>query len=325
MKAVAVRRPGGPEVLELGEMPDPIPGEGEILVRNRATALNRADILQRKGLYPPPPGASSILGLECAGEVEEVGRGVSGFRPGDRVFALLAGGGYAEKAAIPAEVAMRIPPALDFELAAAVPEAFMTAYDNLVNHGRIAKGGWALVHGGGSGVGTAAIQLLRRRGVHTIVTVGSEEKEKRCLLLGADAAINYREEIFVDRVREITGKRGVDVVLDIVGASYLEANLRSLALEGRLVIIAAQGGIQGEVNLGLMLAKRLSILTTTLRSRSVPYKAKLARQIETDVLPGLADGSIHPVIDRVFDLAHAADAHRLMESSAHFGKIVLRI
>jgi putative PIG3 family NAD(P)H quinone oxidoreductase len=325
MKAVVVRRPGGPEVLELTETPDPVPAEGEILVRNRATALNRADILQRKGLYPPPAGASTILGLECAGEVEEVGRGVSGFRPGDRVFALLAGGGYAEKAAIPAEVAMRIPPALDFEPAAAVPEVFMTAYDNLVNHGRIAKGGWALVHGGGSGVGTAAIQLLRCRGVHTIVTVGSKEKEQRCLLLGADAAINYREEIFVDRVHEITGKRGVDVVLDIVGASYLEANLRSLALEGRLVVIAAQGGLQGEVNLGLMLAKRLSILATTLRSRSVPYKAKLARQIEADVLPRLADGSIHPVIDRVFDLVHVADAHRLMESSAHFGKIILRI
>jgi len=325
MRAVVVREPGGPEMLQLAEAPDPVPGEGELLIRNHATALNRADVLQRMGFYPPPPGASSIPGLECAGEVDRIGRGVSDFRPGDRVFALLAGGGYAEKVVVAAEVAMRIPPNLDFESAAAIPEVFMTAYDNLVNHGRIAKEGWALVHGGGSGVGTAAIQLLRHRGAHVIVTVGSKEKAQRCLALGADAAINYREESFSDRAREITGRRGVDVVLDIMGAAYLDANLRSLALEGRLVIIAAQGGLQGELNLGLMLSKRLSIQATTLRTRPLAYKAKLARQIEADILPGLTDGSIRPVIDRVFDLGQAAEAHRLMESNAHFGKIVLRI
>ena len=325
MRAVLIREPGGPEVLTLADVPDPAPGDGEILVGNRATALNRADVLQRMGFYPPPPGASPVPGLECAGEVESIGRGVTRFRSGDRVFALLPGGGYAEKVAVAADVAMRIPDSLTFEQAAAVPEVFMTAYDNLVNHGGLEPGGWALVHGGGSGVGTAAIQIAKRRGARVAVTVGSKEKADRCLALGADAAINYREEDFQARVMEITGKRGVDVVLDIMGAAYLERNLKSLAMEGRLVIIAAQGGLVGEVNLGLMLGRRLTIQATTLRARPVAYKARLARQIEADVLPGLADGSIRPVVDRVFDLAEVAEAHRLMESNAHFGKIVLRV
>lgn len=325
MRAVLIREPGGPEVLTLGEVPDPKPGKGEILIRNRATALNRADILQRMGFYPPPPGASEVPGLECAGEVEATGAGVSSFNPGDRVFSLLAGGGYAEKVVVSADVAMRIPEGLDYEAAAAVPEVFMTAYDNLVNYGRVEEGNWALVHGGGSGVGTASIQLLKHRGVKVAVTVGTREKADRCLKLGADVAINYREEIFEEAVREATGGRGVDVILDIVGGSYLEKNLKSLAPEGRLVIIGAMGGLQGEVNVGLMLGKRLSIQATTLRARPVPYKARLARQIESEVLPGLADGSLVPVVDRVFDLSEVSDAHRLMESNAHFGKIVLRI
>ena len=325
MKAILIREPGTPEVLTLSEVADPAPGDEEILVRNRATALNRADVLQRLGFYPPPPGASEVPGLECAGEVESIGRGVKRFRPGDRVFALLPGGGYAEKVTVAADVAMPIPAGLTFEQAAAVPEVFMTAYDNLVNHGRLEAGGWALVHGGGSGVGTAAIQVARRRGARVAVTVGSKEKAERCLALGADVAINYREEDFQARAMEITRKRGMDVVLDIMGAEYLERNLRSLALEGRLVVIAAQGGLVAELNLGLMLGKRLTIQATTLRARSVAYKARLARQLETDVLPGLSDGSIKPVVDRVFPLAEAAEAHRLMESNAHFGKIVLRI
>ncbi len=325
LKAVLIREAGGPEVLTLGEIPDPVPGNGEILIRNRATALNRADVLQRMGFYPPPPGASEVPGLECAGEVEAAGPDVSGFRTGDRVFALLAGGGYAEKVVIPAELAMGIPARLDFESAAAVPEVFMTAYDNLVNYGRVAAGDWALVHGGGSGVGTASIQLLKHRGAKVAVTVGSEEKAERCRALGADLAIQYRKEDFAKAIREATGGRGADVVLDIVGGAYLEKNLKSLAPEGRLVIIAAMGGLKGEVNLGLLLAKRLSIQATTLRARPVPYKARLSRQIEADVLPGLADGSLAPVVDRVFDLADAPEAHRLMESNAHFGKIVLRI
>ena len=325
VKAVLIREPGGPEVLTLAEVPDPAPGDGEILVRNRATALNRADVLQRMGFYPPPPGASEVPGLECAGEVESIGRGVTRFRPGDRVFSLLPGGGYAEKVVVVADVAMPIPDHLDFEQAAAVPEVFMTAYDNLINHGRLESHGWALVHGGGSGVGTAAIQIAKRRGARVAVTVGSKEKAEGCLGLGADAAINYREEDFQTRAMELTSKRGMDVVLDIMGGAYLERNLKSLAMEGRLVIIAAQGGLVGEVNLGLMLGRRLTIQATTLRARPVAYKARLARQIEADVLPGLADGTIRPVVDRVFSLAEAAEAHRLMESNAHFGKIVLRI
>ncbi len=325
LRAVLVREPGGPDALAVAEVSDPAPGEGEILVRNRATALNRADVLQRMGFYPPPPGASEVPGLECAGEVESLGTGVAGFAPGDRVFALLAGGGYAEKVVVPAPVAMRIPDRLDFEHAAAVPEVFTTAYDNLVNHGRIQSGEWALVHGGGSGVGTASIQLLKRRGAKIVVTVGSKEKAERCLALGADAAINYKEEDFAEAARAATGGRGVNVILDIIGAAYLEGNLKCLAAEGRLVIIGAMGGLQGEINLGLMLGKRLSIQATTLRARSVEYKARLARQLEADVLPGLGDGSLVPVVDRVFDLDGVADAHRLMESNAHFGKIVLRI
>ncbi len=325
LRAVLIREPGGPEVLTPGDAPDPAPGEVEILIRNRATAVNRADVLQRMGFYPPPPGASDVPGLECAGEVESIGRGVSRWRPGDRVFALLAGGGYAEKVVVAADVAMPIPPNLSFEQAAAVPEVFMTAYDNLINHGRLEAGGWALVHGGGSGVGTAAIQIAKRRGARVAVTVGSKEKAERCLALGADAAIKYREEDFQTRAMEITDQRGVDVVLDIMGGAYLERNLKSLAMEGRLVIIAAQGGLVAELNLGLMLGRRLTIQATTLRARPVDYKARLARQLEADVLPGLADGSIKPVVDRVFPLAEASEAHRLMESNAHFGKIVLRI
>ncbi|MFQ5457935.1 MAG: NAD(P)H-quinone oxidoreductase [Myxococcota bacterium] len=325
MKGVVVREPGGPDVLAVQTLPDPAPAEGEILIRNRATALNRADVLQRMGFYPPPPGASEVPGLECAGEVKALGPGVSGIRTGERVFALLAGGGYAEKVVVPADVAMRIPAGLDFEQAAAVPEVFTTAYDNLVNYGRVQKDEWALVHGGGSGVGTACIQLLRRLGARCAVTVGSKEKAERCLALGADAAINYREEEFDEATRAASGGRGVDVILDIIGGAYLERNLKSLAPDGRLVIIGAIGGIQGEINLGLMLGKRLSIQATTLRARPVAYKARLARQLEAEVLPGLADGSLVPVVDRVFDLSKVAEAHRLMESNAHFGKIVLRI
>lgn len=325
LRGVLIREPGGPDVLAVQEVPDPVPADGEILIRNRATALNRADVLQRMGFYPPPPGASEVPGLECAGEVEALGPGVTGIKIGERVFALLAGGGYAEKVTLPAEVAMPIPDCLDFEQAAAVPEVFTTAYDNLVNYGRIRKGDWALVHGGGSGVGTACIQLLKRLGASVAVTVGSKEKAERCLALGADAAINYKEEAFDEAARAVTGGRGVDVVLDIIGGAYLERNLKSLAPDGRLVIIGAMGGLQGEINLGLMLGKRLSIQATTLRARPVEYKARLARQIEAEVLPGLADGSIVPVIDRVFDLSEVAEAHRLMESNAHFGKIVLRI
>jgi putative PIG3 family NAD(P)H quinone oxidoreductase len=325
MRAIVATAPGGPEVLELSERPDPVPGPGEIVVRVRAAGVNRADVLQRRGLYPPPRGASDVLGLECAGEVESVAPDVTSPRPGDRVFAILAGGGYAERVALPASVAMPIPAGLDVAEAGAVPEVFATAYDNLVRVGRMAAGDLVLVHGGGSGVGTAAIQLARQRGARVLVTVGSQEKAARCLTLGAEAAFVYRDEDFSARVKAHTEGRGVDVILDIVGGTTLAKNVESLAEGGRLVIIGAMGGIEGTLPVGRMLTRRLTVQATTLRSRPVDYKAALARALEAEVLPRLAEGALRPIVDRTFPLAAAADAHRLMESSAHFGKIVLLV
>jgi len=323
MRAIVATSPGGPEVLEIREVPDPAPGPGELLVRVRAAGVNRADVLQRRGLYPPPRGASEILGLECAGDVESWGPGVAGFAPGARVMAVLPGGGYAEKVVIPAAVTMPVPPGLEDPQAGAVPEVFATAFDNLVRVGRMSAGELVLVHGGGSGVGTAAIQLARQRGARVIVTVGTREKAARCLALGAELALLHSEEDFAARVREHTKGRGVDLILDIVGGAALERNIESLALDGRLVVIGAMGGIEGSLHLGRMLGRRLSIHATTLRSRSIEYKATLARALEAEVLPRIADGTLRPIVDRTFPLAAAAEAHRLMESSAHFGKLVL--
>jgi putative PIG3 family NAD(P)H quinone oxidoreductase len=313
---------GGPEVIQLTELPEPVPGPEEVLIHVRATAVNRADVLQRRGFYPPPPGASPLLGLEVSGVVQ---RGGHGFTAGDRVMALLPGGGYAQLAAVPAAMLMRIPSNLSFEQAAAFPEVWLTAYDNLFNWGRLAPGEVALVHGGGSGVGTAAIQLARWRGARTIVTAGSAEKVARCVELGAEAGIDYKTEDFVARVKELTEGRGVDVVLDVQGGAYLEKNLRSIATGGRIVVIGLQGGSKAELDLGLLMSKRGSVTSTSLRSRPLEAKVTLTRQVERDILPELETGRIAPVVDRVFELAEAADAHRLMESSAHFGKIVLRV
>lgn len=323
MRAIVATAPGGPEVLALRELPDPVPGPGEILVRVRAAGVNRADILQRRGLYPPPPGASELLGLECAGNVEALGAGVTGFRRGDRVFAVLAGGGYAERVTLPATVAMPIPTTLEDRQAGAVPEVFATAYDNLIRVARLQQGESLLVHGGGGGVGTAAIQLARLRGVRVFVTVGTADKAARCVALGAEAAILHGQEDFAARVRALTDGKGVDVILDIVGGSALDKNLESLAPDGRLVVIGLMGGVEAPLNLGRLLSRRLTIHGTTLRARSVPYKAELARALEAEVLPHLADGGLRPIVERTFPLSEAADAHRLMESSAHFGKLVL--
>jgi putative PIG3 family NAD(P)H quinone oxidoreductase len=320
--AIDLKEFGDPEVLRAAEVPDPTPVPGELLVRVRATAVNRADLLQRRGKYPPPPGASSILGLELAGEVVADGHG---FRSGERVCALLPGGGYAQLAAVPAGMLMRIPEALSFEQAAAFPEVWMTAYDNLFNWGRLAAGELVLIHGGGSGVGTAAIQLARWRGARAFVTAGSAEKLRRCAELGAAAGIDYKTEDFVARVKELTTSHGVDVVLDVQGAAYLDRNLRALATGGRVVIIATQGGAKAELDIGLVMQKRASVIGTTLRARPLDAKIALTRQVERDVLPELAAGRLKVVVDRIFDLAEAPAAHRVLETGANFGKVVLRV
>jgi putative PIG3 family NAD(P)H quinone oxidoreductase len=325
VKAIVVETPGDPEVMHLAEVPDPTPGPGEVLVRARATAVNRADTLQRRGLYPPPPGASEIIGMEVAGEVEALGEGVEGWRPGDRVMALLSGGGYAEQVAVPAGQLMPVPAGLSWTDAAAIPEVFLTAHDNLVTRGRLAAGETVLIHGGGGGVGTAAIQLARRAGARVLVTAGSPEKLEFSRRLGADAGINHREEDFPSRVRELTGGRGADLILDVMGASYLARNLDALAPDGRLVIIGMQGGTTAEIDLNQLLRRRLTVMATTLRGRSVEQKAEIVRRFVEDALPGFEDGSLRPVVDRVLPLAEAPAAHRAMEAGENVGKLVLRV
>jgi len=325
MKAIVFDAPGDESVLRLGDAPAPPLGPGELRLRVAATAVNRADLLQRQGLYPPPPGASPILGLECAGEVAEVGEGVSGWRPGDRAMALLAGGGYAEEVVVPAVCAMPIPERLSFEEAAAVPEVFLTVHLNVWQLGGLAPGGSVLVHGGGSGIGTAAIQLAKAAGARILVTAGSPEKCRACLELGADAAFDYRRQDFAAEVKAATGGRGVDVVLDSIGGPYLAKNLASLAAGGRLVVIGLMGGAKAEIHLGELLVKRLSVIGSTLRTRPVPEKGALVADFQARFGAALASGAIRPTVDRVLPLAEAAAAHRAMKASEHFGKIVLRV
>lgn len=325
MKAVLIDRPGDETVLRIGDAPDPVAGPGELRLRVAATAVNRADLLQRQGMYPPPPGASSILGLECAGTVVEIGAGVTGWKPGDRAMALLAGGGHAEQVVVHAGSALRVPERLSLEEAAAVPEVFLTAFLNLFEVGGLGAGGSALVHGGGSGVGTASIQLAKAAGARILVTAGSEDKCTRCLELGADAAIDYRKENFAERVREETGGRGVDVVLDSIGAKYFERNLACLAMGGRLVLIGLMGGAKVEANLAVLLARRLHVIGSTLRARPVEEKAAIVAAFERRFGADLAAGRVRPIVDRVLPLAQVAAAHRSMKASEHFGKIVLKV
>ncbi|HEY8123575.1 MAG TPA: NAD(P)H-quinone oxidoreductase [Myxococcota bacterium] len=324
MRAIVIEKPGDETVMQLGEAPVPAMGPDELRVRVAACAVNRADLLQRQGLYPPPPGASPILGLECAGSVVEVGANVRGFAAGERVMALLAGGGYAEEVAVHAGSAMKLPPALSFEEAAAIPEVFLTVFLNVFQLAQLQGGGALLVHGGGSGIGTAAIQLAKRAGARVIVTAGSDAKCEQCRKLGADVAVNYRTGKFVDAVKQATDGRGVDVVLDSIGAPYLEDNLASLALGGRLVLIGLMGGAKAEINLGSLLARRTSLIGSTLRTRSVDEKAAIVRGFLARFGDDLAAGRIRAVVDRVLPLARAADAHRALKASEHFGKIVLR-
>jgi putative PIG3 family NAD(P)H quinone oxidoreductase len=323
MRAIVIEKPGDESVLQLGEVPPPVLGPDDLRIRVAACAVNRADLLQRQGLYPPPPGASPILGLECAGTVSEVGGNVRGFALGERVMALLAGGGYAEEVVVNAGSAMRVPTALTFEQAAAIPEVFLTVFLNVFQLAHLPDGGALLVHGGGSGIGTAAIQLAKRAGARVIVTAGSDAKCAQCRALGADVAVNYRTEKFVDAVKRATGGSGVDVVLDSIGAPYLEDNLASLAMGGRLLLIGLMGGAKAEINLGTLLARRQSVIGSTLRTRPLADKAAIVKGFVARFGADLAAGRIRAVVDRVLPLARAADAHRAVKASEHFGKIVL--
>ncbi len=325
MRAITFTQPGGPEVLQLTEVPDPKPGPTELLVRVHATALNRADLLQRRGQYPPPPGDSEILGLEVAGEIEAMGESVQDFAPGDKVFALVGGGGYAEKALVEARIAMRVPEGWSFAEAAAVPEVFLTAHDSLIVLGGLTAGEMVLIHAGGSGVGTAGVQMARHAGARALVTAGTQEKIDLACRLGAEAGCNYKEREFADWVLEVTEGQGVELVLDSVGAAYWERNVRCLKEKGRLVLLGLMGGSNVEVDLRVLLRKRLSVLGTVLRTRPLEEKIAITRQFEEMWLPVLARGEVRPVIDSVFALDRAAEAHRYMESNQNIGKIVLEV
>ena len=323
MQAIEIAEAGGPEVLRISDFPVPEPGDGEVLIKVLAAGVNRPDVMQRLGLYPPPPGAPDIPGLEVAGTVAALGPDASGVQEGDAVCALVIGGGYAEYCVAPASLCLPVPEALSTVQAAALPETFFTVWTNVFDRGCLASGESLLVHGGSSGIGTTAIQLAKAFGATIYVTAGSEEKCQACLELGADAAINYRDEDFVERISELTKERGVDVILDMVGGDYLPRNLESLAVEGRIVQIALQGGAKVEMNLLPIMLKRLTLTGSTLRPRTVAQKAMIAHSLREKVWPLLESGKVRPIIHATFPLAQASEAHRLMESSQHIGKIVL--
>lgn len=325
MKAIVCKENGGPEVLTLSELPTPEPKADDLLVRVRASALNRADTLQRRGLYPPPPGDSEVLGLELAGEVAGWGANVSGFSEGDRVFGLVGGGGYGEYALLDARMAMPIPEGWDFVEAAAVPEVFFTANETVFVLAGLQQGESLLVHAGGSGVGTAAIQMAHHIGAKVYFTAGSKEKIDAAMGLGADAGINYKTQDFAEEVMKLTGGRGVDVVEDFLGASYLAKNMEVLATAGRLVIVATMGGIKTEIDLNLVMRKRLRIFGSVMRSRPVEEKRDITRRFMERWLPVLSAGQIKPVIDSRFPLAEAKQAHERMEGNLNFGKIMLTV
>jgi len=325
VRAVVVDRPGEGSVLRVAEVPSPELRAGCIRIRVAATAVNRADLLQRRGLYPPPEGASELLGLECAGTVAEVGDGVDRWAVGDRVMALLPGGGYAEEAVVQAGAVLAVPPGMPLESAAAVPEVFLTAFLNLFRLGGLAARETALVHGGSGGVGTASIQLIRRAGARCIVTAGGPERTARCLDLGADHAVDHRRGALLADLREILADGAVDVVLDCIGAPYLGAHLEVLATDGRLVLIGLMGGRRAEIDLGAVLRKRLRLVGSTLRSRSAAEKAEIVDDFLRRFGRDLAEGVIGPVVDRVLPLEEAAEGHRALASGEPFGKVVLRL
>jgi NADPH:quinone reductase len=326
VKAIVLDGFGGPEVLKPGEVDAPTAGPGRVLIRVHATSVNRPDAIQRQGHYPPPPGDSPILGLEAAGTVEAVGAGVTGFASGERVLALLGGGGYAELAVAHAGHVMRIPPSMSFEQAACVCETYLTAYMNLFLYARLADGETVLLHGGGGGVATAAMQLVKALAPRArILVTASTGKVERVKAQGADVVIDYKNEDFAEAVQRHTDKRGVDVILDHLGGSYLERNVSSLAVGGRLAVIGVMGGRKGELDVGRVLVGRLSILGSVLRPRPVDEKAAIIHAFERDVMPYFAAGRIVPLIHQVYPLEQAAEAHRAMEAGEHFGKLVLRV
>jgi len=321
----AIRVEGPEQALVLGDAPRPEPAAGQVLIEVHATAVNRADLLQRRGFYPPPPGESDILGLEAAGTVAALGPGASGVRVGDRVMCLLGGGGYAQYVVVDHRMALPIPGNLPFEQAAGVPEVFYTAYMTLVAEAGLARGETLLIHAGGSGVGTAAIQLANALGARALVTAGSADKLERCRALGAAGGINYKDEDFAERGRELSDGHGVDVILDCVGGSYLERNVGLLAPRGRPVIIGLMGGAKAEINLALLVGKRLRVIGTVLRTRSLDEKLALTAGVYETVLPLLEKGAVRPIIDSEFALADAAAAHDRVASNANFGKVILRV
>jgi putative PIG3 family NAD(P)H quinone oxidoreductase len=326
MRAVTISEPGGPEVLTWGEVPDPVCGPGEVVIDVAATAVNRADLLQRQGHYPPPKGASHVLGLECSGVVSEVGDGVTEWSVGDEVCALLAGGGYAERVAVPAGQVLPRPSGVELATAAGLPEVTCTVWSNVFLLARLQRGDDFLVHGGSSGIGTMAIQLAARAGARVFTTAGTAAKLEFCRELGAEVLVNYREEDFVERVREETDGAGVDVILDNMGAKYLARNVDALATGGRLVSIGMQGGTRAELDLGKLMAKRAAVHATTLRSRPPTGpggKAEIVAAVRHDVWPDVERGVVRPIVDRRLPMSRAADAHRVVESSEHIGKVLL--
>jgi putative PIG3 family NAD(P)H quinone oxidoreductase len=318
--AIVITKPGGPDVLRWQQVPDPEPGPGDVLIEIAAAGVNRADLMQRQGFYPPPPGAPLYPGLECSGTVIGTGSDVTRWQAGDRVCALLAGGGCAERVAVPQGQVLPVPAGLSVQHAAAFPEVACTVYSNVFQLARLQPGELLLVHGGGSGIGTFAIQLARAAGARVACTAGSPEKLARCRELGAEITINYRTEDFTDRIK---AEGGADVILDIMGAKYLHRNIDALAANGRLAMIGMQGGTKAEIDLGLMMARRATLITTSLRARPVPEKAAVVAGVEADVWPYVAEGKIAPVIETELPITEAAEAHRLMAASAHVGKILL--
>ncbi|MBB3065301.1 NAD(P)H-quinone oxidoreductase [Limibacillus halophilus] len=325
MTVIEIREPGGPEVLIPSRRPLPVPKPGEVLLRVRAAGVNRPDVLQRAGNYPPPPGASDIPGLEIAGEIVALGEGVQSLSLGNTVTALVTGGGYAQYCAAPVEQCLPIPAGLDFIAAAALPETFFTVWSNVFDRAGLQPGESLLVHGGSSGIGTTAIQLATALGSRVFATAGSPEKLEACLRLGAERAINYRDDDFVEVVKEATDGKGVNVILDMVGGDYIARDIKALAPDGRLVFIAFLGGPVAEINFQSIMLKRLTVTGSTLRARDVAFKSAIAQALLKRVWPLIEAGRIAPVIHKTFSLEHAAAAHALMESSNHIGKIMLEV
>ncbi|MEW2500197.1 NAD(P)H-quinone oxidoreductase [Amycolatopsis sp. CA-161197] len=321
MYAITTREPGGPEVLEWTEVPDPSPGPGEVLLDVAASAVNRADLLQRQGNYPPPPGSSETIGLECSGTIAELGEGVEGWQVGDEVCALLAGGGYAERVVVPAGQLLPVPGEVELLAAAGLPEVACTVWANVVMHAKLAEGQTLLVHGGAGGIGTHAIQVGKALGATVAVTAGSAERLERCRQLGADITINYKEQDFVEVMH--AEAKGADVILDNMGAKYLQRNVDALRADGRLVIIGMQGGIKGELNIGSLLGKRASVFAAGLRWRPLEQKAEVVASVREGLWPLVENGSVKPIIGQVVPMAEAASAHRMLEEGSVFGKILL--